>query len=95
MERCACCNKLILLGGRRHRGHRFCNERCFFRGRLLISGDIREDDLAGMHDVIVELRDDLNAVAADVAEQRISLADAVERLDFLERALAQLREESA
>jgi hypothetical protein len=42
--------------------------------------------------LILELRDEIDVMRAEVEDQRASLAETVERLDFTERLLVQLRE---
>jgi hypothetical protein len=52
----------------------------------------QEVDLPAVSAVILELREDVDALVAEVSEQRAALSDVVERLDFLERALVQSRD---
>ena len=89
MPRCAYCNKMILFGGKRHRGHRLCSNRCLLR--LMIHAEGQEDGLSGVSEIILELREDVDALTTEIADQRAALTEAVERLDFAERALVQLR----
>ena len=90
MARCGSCNRLILFGGMRLGDYLFCNSRCLLHGRLIHGGGDR-DDQSGLREVILELHDDVSALAAEVEHQKASLAEGLERLDFVERALLQLR----
>lgn len=90
MTRCAFCDRVIVFGGRRHGNVQCCSKRCLLR--LLILEDNRAPALSGVGDVIVELRDDVDTLMREMADQRAAVADALERLDFLERALVQSRD---
>jgi hypothetical protein len=90
MARCANCDKIILFGGRRYGSERCCSNRCLLR--LLTKAQGQEPDLSAVSEVILELRDDVDALMAEMSQQRAALADVVERMDFLERALVQSRD---
>lgn len=91
MARCAYCNATILFGGRTVGDHQYCSSHHALLGRAMLGGE-SQSDLAGVRELIRELREDMLALADEVQQQRASVTEAYERLDFVERALAQLRE---
>ena len=94
MARCAFCNQVIVVGGLTSGDRRYCSEACLLKGRALVQDDAR-DGLSGFRETIRELREDLDALADEVEQQRRALAEAAERLDFAERRIVQLHEAAA
>lgn len=90
MQRCASCGRTILFGGRHHGNARFCNDTCLLNGLLLLQGQGERDGSLGFREAIVGLHDDLEALTAEVQDQRVALSEALERLDSLERSLVRL-----
>jgi hypothetical protein len=88
---CGVCNATILFGGHRIGDTVFCSGRCLILGRSLVQPE-RQTDAGISLEAIRELREDVAALADDVQRQHDLLTDATERVDFLERALVQLRE---
>lgn len=89
MAQCASCNATILFGGHKVGDYRFCSPRCL----LMARPSVAEADLAGeVKDEVQLLREDLHIVIDELQQQRSAHAELHERLDFLERAVAQLRQ---
>jgi hypothetical protein len=89
MAKCSFCNKTIVFGGRRVGELLFCNAECLIHGRQLVTID-ENADAAGLREAVRDLRDALLVVAEETEQQRTLLTELTERLDFAERALAQL-----
>jgi len=90
MAQCANCNALILFGGHQAGEFRFCSARCLMLARpSLDAGDLAAD----ITDDVGQLRDDLMLLAEELQQQRTAQVEMNERVDFLERVLAQLRDE--
>lgn len=85
MASCAYCNATILFGGRRIGEHLYCNTHHALLGRSLDQAQTNDPKL------LRELQEDSLALAEEVQQLRTSLNEAQERIDFLERAIAQLR----
>ncbi len=90
MAACAYCNATILFGGRRVGEYQYCSTHHALLGRSLVQAAE-----ASEHGGVRELNEELIALADEVERQRVALADAQERIDFLERALVQLRDAAA
>jgi hypothetical protein len=89
MAQCASCNATILFGGHRVGEYRFCSPRCL----LMARPSVAEANLAGeVKDEVQQLREDLLLVVDELQQQRSAHMELHERLDFLERAVVQLRE---
>ena len=84
MAQCEQCGSTIIFGGHRLGDHRFCSARCTVQGRQMLLAEARVDDDDSM-------REDMLVVLEELQQQRLQLAELHERVDFLERALAQLR----
>lgn len=89
MAQCATCNATILFGGHRSGDLRFCSARCLMMARPSLAADDLARDVA---DDVDQLRDDVMLLAEELQQHRTAQAEMYERVDFLERALAQLRE---
>ena len=84
MAHCEQCGSTIVFGGHRIGDHRFCSARCTILARPLLMAETRAEEGDS-------LRDDMLLVIEELQQQRLQLAELAERVDFLERALAQLR----
>lgn len=90
MAQCANCNATIIFGGHQVGEYRFCSSRCVMMARpSLAAGELA----GGVADDLGQLRDDIVLIADDLQQQQTVQAELNERVDFLERTLAQLREE--
>jgi hypothetical protein len=92
MAQCANCRATIIFGGHRLGDYRFCSSRCLMEARptLMAEGSA---DVGGGKDELSQLREDLITLAEDVHQLLTAQEGVQERVDFLERALFQLREE--
>ena len=88
MAQCAQCGATILFGGHRIGDHRFCSARCRIAARPLIASEASVEECEALREDILVLVDELQL-------QRAQLAELAERVDFLERALAQVRQARA
>lgn len=89
MAQCANCNATILFGGHQAGEFRFCSARCLMIARPSLAADNLARDVA---DDLEQLRDDVMLLAEELQQQRTAQTELHERVDFLERALAQLRD---
>lgn len=94
MVRCAFCDATIIFGGRRVGDLQYCNTHHALMGRGLTVAP-SDTSIAELQNVIRFLHEDVMALAAEVQEQRVGLAESQERVDFLERALAQVRSQQS
>jgi hypothetical protein len=90
MTRCSYCNATILFGGIEVGEKRYCNARCRLKARSLLS-ITDPTDVSDLHAIITALHEELLQVADEVHALRGALAEAQERVDYLERSVAQLK----
>ena len=90
MAACGYCNATILFGGRRVGDVLYCSTHHALLGRALAQTP-DASDLTGLRELLRDTQDDLLALADEVRQQRAAVSDASERLDFLERVVAQVR----
>ncbi|MEP6573776.1 MAG: hypothetical protein ABJD11_13820 [Gemmatimonadota bacterium] len=90
MAVCAFCNTRIVFGGRRVGEQVFCNAHCLLNGRAqMVVTD--QASVVDLREAVRELRDALLVLAEEVEQQQTTIGETAERLDFAERALAQIR----
>lgn len=90
MAQCTQCGATILFGGHRFGAYRFCSARCVVLGRQLLVAQDRAD-VHGDEGDLAEVRENVSIVIEELQQQRVAVGELQERVDFLERALAQLR----
>ena len=89
MAQCAYCNATILFGGHRRGEFRFCSPRCLMAARPSL---LAEEAAGEVKDELAQAGDDVLILAEELQQQRAALSELQERVDFLERALARLRD---
>ena len=89
MAQCAHCDATILFGGHRRGEYRFCSPRCLMAARPSL---LAEEVAGDVKDELAQTGDDVLILAEELQQQRAAMNELQERVDFLERALAQLRE---
>jgi hypothetical protein len=90
MAQCTQCGATILFGGHRFGEYRFCSARCVVLGRPLLLAQDRADT-RGDEGELTELREHVGIIIEELQQQRVAIGELQERIDFLERALAQVR----
>ena|SRR5689334_18928227 len=91
MAQCANCNATILFGGHTAGDLRFGGPACLMKARPFLRADEFARDVT---DDVTQLHEYLVALAVELQQLRAAQNEVYERVDFLERAVGQLRAEA-